>query len=257
MFNSYAQCFVLGICLALGYHGTSWIPFLNSATPSSLSSPPSGTTPHVPAPLSVPITFNLHRNGEYHPCNAATSITTSLSPHSSVYEFDRALTVAILASIPNTSCEPVDPNASDLNPSFAQHCDMGPLRTPLLHSSSSVLLLPPPHSTLPCSYYTRIGDRITDLTTLTTHLQTGTSLYAVAAGRHFLFGPGYVGETFLLPRVGFPSGNRGKPVELITLSVSPRVFEVSHFFTGEEADDIVERALSTTSVSAPDLVHTC
>jgi hypothetical protein len=37
-----------------------------------------------------------------------------------------------------------------------------------------------------------------------------------------------------------------QPIELTTLSVSPRVFEVSHFFSAQDADDLIRNALTIT-----------
>ena len=73
-------------------------------------------------------------------------------------------------------------------------------------------------------------------------------LYAVPAGRVFLFAPAFVGETFhldhltLLPDVT-------KPIILKVLSTSPKIFDILHVFTPEEAGIIVKRSLAETSPS--------
>ena len=71
-------------------------------------------------------------------------------------------------------------------------------------------------------------------------------LYAVPAGRVFHFAPAYVGETFhldhltLLPDVT-------KPIVLKVLATSPKIFDILHVFTEEEAAIVVKRALAETS----------
>jgi hypothetical protein len=69
-------------------------------------------------------------------------------------------------------------------------------------------------------------------------------LFAVSAGRVFMFAPGYIGETFHLPHV---AGNLGQPISIEVLSLNPRVFEIHNFFDPEEAADLVNSALTETS----------
>ena len=69
-------------------------------------------------------------------------------------------------------------------------------------------------------------------------------LYAVPAGRVFMFAPKHVGEIFHLPHV---QGPEGLPVSLEVLSVSPRVFDIYNFFDREESAKIVDKALKETS----------
>jgi hypothetical protein len=72
-------------------------------------------------------------------------------------------------------------------------------------------------------------------------------LYAVPAGRVFMFAPAHIGEIIHLPHV--TGGDPKKPVYLEVLSVSPRVFDLVNFFSKDESATIVERALEETSES--------
>jgi hypothetical protein len=72
-------------------------------------------------------------------------------------------------------------------------------------------------------------------------------LYAVPAGRVFMFAPAHIGEIIHLPHV--TGGDPNKPVYLEVLSVSPRVFDLVNFFSKDESATIVERALEETSES--------
>jgi hypothetical protein len=88
----------------------------------------------------------------------------------------------------------------------------------------------------------------------TTIATVNLDLYAVPAGRVFMFAPKFVGEIFELPHVisptTSPTGSSKPPlVYLKTMSLSPRVFEVMNFFSQEEANSVVETALTETSES--------
>jgi hypothetical protein len=69
-------------------------------------------------------------------------------------------------------------------------------------------------------------------------------LYAVPAGRVFMFAPKYVGEVFELPHVKGPAG---LPVSLEVMSLRPRVFDIYNFFDRAESAAIVDKALKETS----------
>ncbi len=69
-------------------------------------------------------------------------------------------------------------------------------------------------------------------------------LYAVSAGRVFMFAPKYVGEVFELPHV---KGPEGLPVSLEVMSLTPRVFDIYNFFDRAESAAIVDKALKETS----------
>jgi len=69
-------------------------------------------------------------------------------------------------------------------------------------------------------------------------------LYAVSAGRVFMFAPKYVGEIFELPHV---KGPEGLPVSLEVMSLNPRVFDIYNFFDRSESAAIVDKALKETT----------
>jgi hypothetical protein len=56
-------------------------------------------------------------------------------------------------------------------------------------------------------------------------------LYAVPAGRVFMFAPNYIGEIITLPHVR--GGDPSLPVYLRVLSLSPLVFDLVNFFSKE------------------------
>ena len=129
--------------------------------------------------------------------------------------------------------------------SFLNFCDMGEAHTPVLHDHQKLV---PVNSgigneieTLPCHFHTREGLRITSMKQLyeiadtlkmkqdcrvsseggqTCQESKTMHLYAVPAGRIFMFAPAYVGETFTLSHVHHP--DNPEPVTLKVLSVSPR-----------------------------------
>jgi hypothetical protein len=69
-------------------------------------------------------------------------------------------------------------------------------------------------------------------------------LYAVQAGRVFLFAASYVGQRIDLPHV--TGGNPSLPVYLEVLSVRPAVFDLHNFFSKDESAALVDRALKET-----------
>jgi hypothetical protein len=71
-------------------------------------------------------------------------------------------------------------------------------------------------------------------------------LYAVPAGRVFMFAPSYVGEIFNLPHV---PGALDKAIYLEVISLKPRVFDVFNFFSRDESKEIVEKAQAEKSDS--------
>jgi hypothetical protein len=72
-------------------------------------------------------------------------------------------------------------------------------------------------------------------------------LYAVQAGRVFLFAASYVGQRIDLPHV--KGGNPSLPVYLEVLSVRPAVFDLHNFFSKDESAELVDRALKETKES--------
>jgi len=159
--------------------------------------------------------------------------------------------------------------------SMIKFCDMGIDKTPIQLDHDKLISVPEVGS-MPCHFHTREGVRITSLEQLadlardakvpttgectqekrnadgtcsSEEVSTGSErkelhLYAVQAGRQFIFAPKYVGEIFELPHVKVP---RDLPVWLEVISLSPRVFDVFNFFDREESAAIVDKALKETS----------
>ena len=154
--------------------------------------------------------------------------------------------------------------------SFLTFCDMGTDHTPILHDHDELIPLDAGKGveTLPCHFHTREGLRITSFESffLSVEAQKGEHcddsengaqtcemsqmmhLYAVPAGRLFMFAPSFIGETFVLNHVEPPPGN-SNPVKLRVLSLSPRVFDLVDFFKEDESTAIVHKALKETSES--------
>ena len=155
-------------------------------------------------------------------------------------------------------------------------CDMGIDKTPIQLDHKKMVMVPEVGS-MPCHFHTREGVRIASLEQLAEvarEAKVATNngqctpeqrnadgscnvdsdggegerkelhLYAVQAGRVFIFAPKYVGEIFELPHVKVDSG---LPVWLEVISLSPRVFDVFNFFDRDESAKIVDKALKETS----------
>ncbi|KAL7576628.1 hypothetical protein ACA910_005566 [Epithemia clementina (nom. ined.)] len=69
-------------------------------------------------------------------------------------------------------------------------------------------------------------------------------LYAVPAGRVFMFAPKFVGEIFALPHV---LDQTGQPLSLEVLSLQPRVFDIHNFFSESEAQELIDKAIREQS----------
>ena len=65
-------------------------------------------------------------------------------------------------------------------------------------------------------------------------------IYAVPAGRVFMFAPRFVGEVLTIDHV---RGASNKSVSLTALSIRPRVWEISNFLNLADAADLVRQAL--------------
>ena len=135
--------------------------------------------------------------------------------------------------------------ADDHYAGFPGYCDMGPDRTVVQHDSDRLIRIPHTKS-LPCRFFTREGRRITSLEDF---IQVSDNsfeldLYAVPAGRMFMFAPAAVGDLFELRHV---RDTTGRPLVVHTLSLQPRVFDIYHFFSHEESNALMEKALKETS----------
>lgn len=164
--------------------------------------------------------------------------------------------------------------------SMLQFCDMGVNRT-TTQLDHAYLIQVPGVGLNPCHFHTREGARITNLEQLANlaketskamedgqcengenslnNINNGNTscsnndatlsskelhLYAVPAGRVFMFAPKYIGEIFHLPHI---QSVRDLPVSLEVISLSPRVFDVYNFFDRAESQAIVDKALKETS----------
>jgi hypothetical protein len=76
-------------------------------------------------------------------------------------------------------------------------------------------------------------------------------VYAVPAGRMYMFAPSTVGEIFTLDHIVLPPHLQGSDdrntISLEVLSLEPRVFDIHHFFSAEESTQLMEKALAETS----------
>mmetsp|Transcript_37871 Transcript_37871/g.55790 ORF Transcript_37871/g.55790 Transcript_37871/m.55790 type:complete len:631 (+) Transcript_37871:71-1963(+) len=225
------------------------------------------------------ITLAIHRNGEPKPCELSVSSVSRgiravafgmghpLDKYDK-YHFDSVLTEALANDIiADENCGYED------SPYFLDFCDMGEDHTviQLDHHKLQPIKVDDESESLPCHFHTREGVRVSSLEQLasmsrkaiesskvevvctvgsdgqqvcTKDSQPQLHLYAVPAGRVFMFAPSYVGETFNIPHVKTPSG---EPISLKVISISPKVFDVINFFSKDESDAIVEKAVSETS----------
>ena len=206
------------------------------------------------------VSFVIHRNGEPDPCTdtavsaSSTSLRALLQKDTTFdkYQVESLLTKIMHKHLPASSCASPD-NSTATAMGLLGFCDMGIDRTPTLldHDMLVRVSYPPPHNTLPCRWHTREGLRITSFAQLSNLAASAKDepfhLYAVQAGRPFLFAPKFVGEIFDLSHLELkPTSN---PVQLEVLSLSPKVFDILNIFTADEAHNIVDRALNEKSES--------
>jgi hypothetical protein len=209
------------------------------------------------------ILFLVHHNGDPETCESASfdfqAFHSSLATMDTCedmnkFEVESFLTRYLAKTL--KGCSPSDEKGGG----FLSFCDMGHDRTPILLDHNELIRVPE-SDTLPCRFHTREGVRIQSLQQLaelardsqaceneeeTCQDRVELHLYAVPAGRVFMFAPHHVGERFELPHV---SNDSGEPVSLEVLSVSPRVFEIYNFFSKEESQKLVEKALAETEDS--------
>jgi hypothetical protein len=229
----------------------------------------------LPPTLLSDLALSLHRNGEADACGTMMAEPSAFEgalggfdrcPNSfDKFEFDNWLT-RVVSHI--SSCGPTD-IPDPLVEGFLGFCDRGIDRTPILPDYDRMKRIPQT-GTLPCHFHTREGVRVTNMKQLQGLLdiakvapscevgQANSSsscsslqmpslhLYAVPAGRVFLFAPKFVGEIFDLSHV---TGDDGAPISLKALSLSPRVFDILNFWSQAESDSVKERALKEKSES--------
>jgi hypothetical protein len=194
------------------------------------------------------------------------------------FDVDALLTAYFLRNLGDNECGPVIASASTegddaaaaalTKTTLADFCDQGPALTPIQPDHSRLKAVVE-KNTLPCRFYTREGRVVRSLDVLSmlaNRVKQGAAasceaanseeadgtcsaapilhLTAVPAGRVFMLAPSYVGEKFIVDYV--PDWH---VIEVEVISVEPRLFELKGFFTHEEADNLVELALSETADS--------
>ena len=231
----------------------------------------------------VPLT--IHRNGDVDECGTSADFLSQLqSTFNSLsscpetfekYQVESIITRALHRALP--SCASVEADRQE-EEGFLGYCDMGKLRTPILLDHDKLVPIEIKNQEdrnvtyLPCHFHTREGVRIASFQALVSLLrdeykrepssdncqeneqeqtclppEKNVDLYAVPAGRVFMYAPKYVGEIFDLPHI--QGADPTKPVYIKVISISPRVFDIFNFFTREESDGLVEKALAETSES--------
>ena len=189
------------------------------------------------------ISIALHHNGEPDPCgvvelNTEAMVQTLLADQPncddfSKYQLEMFLTHYVATALEKSSspgaCHAKDDDTRALS-GLRGYCDMGPERTVIQYDHSALVRLPL-HNTLPCRWFTREGLRISNVSQLislasadrcgndaggdaTCDAASSTTsrtihLYAVPAGRVFMFAPAFVGEEFLLDHVRDSNGTYG------------------------------------------------
>ena len=201
--------------------------------------------------------------------------------HRMLLQTDQGINGSVSATTTGNNCVSMEKDGRKSD-GFLGFCDMGEERTPILldHDELVPVQLTEAQKTnkkskfLPCRFHTREGLRIVQFDQLremiesirtsdnnnkdkptldnTTSSSTETAkstelhLYAVPAGRVFMFAPSYIGEIFHLPHV---DGANDSKIYLQVLSLNPRIFDVYNFFSKQESEELVQRAQAETSES--------
>lgn len=229
----------------------------------------------------------LHRNGDVVGCGmnpdflSQIRITMMGLPGECPIAFTKYETESILTSAFHQSmlsC-PSEEDDRTQEEGFLGYCDMGEAKTPILLDHDRLVPVvtedDPDNEYLPCHFHSREGVRVTSFQKLMllivneyrripetrcgdesdeeTCMNTNEDdekevhLYAVPAGRTFMFAPAFVGEEFDLPHIqgADPNGR----VYLKVLSLSPRVFDIFNYFTRDESAGLVEKAIAEKSDS--------
>jgi hypothetical protein len=227
----------------------------------------------------------LHRNGDVEGCGTNVDFLSHLRftlnnlgagcpAYFTKYSVESLLTSAFHQSSAGSSCISQEPDREETE-GFLGYCDMGPDKTPILldHAQLVPVVVDQAKSYLPCHFHSREGVRLTSFRDLirtmvkaykmqpnSTHCsdqeetcanaeqqQKQVHLYAVPAGRVFMFAPAFVGEIFDLPHI--QGADPTQPVYMEVLSISPRIFDIFNFFTKEESDGLVTKAIAETKDS--------
>jgi hypothetical protein len=231
------------------------------------------------------VSFVLHRNGDPNACGRVDmgesfmkQLKTNYEAFSgdgvclselNKYQVESLLTKTFHDVLANSDCKSVE-EYGDKSKGFLGFCDNGKEHTPILldHFDLVKVASAKGDHSLPCRFHSREGLRITSLDQLMVMSKAGPCdghgnevgcnqtvpsdgrkeihLFAVPAGRVFMFAPSYVGEIFHLPHV---PGALDKAIYLQVMALQPRVFDVFNFFSREESKEIVDRAIAETKES--------
>ena len=91
-----------------------------------------------------------------------------------------------------------------------------------------------------CTLFTSYGTRVHSCN----DLGTNEYIHFVPMDRLFMWPTRNLGHQVYIRHIGMPNG---KPIVLKTLSIRPRVFSLTNFITDDEADKLIENALSLTA----------
>lgn len=235
------------------------------------------------------LTLVLHRNGQAEACGETSGVNNFVVEIKNVldemrqqglpcsfekYQVESLLTRFFHKLAPTCHSEDEDRAAKDFG--FYGFCDMGEAKTPILMDHQKLVYVKDgERSFLPCHFHNANGVRVTSLQQLTDFALRAVAsnnnskdcttadeeeaktcsasalrelhLYAVPAGRVFLHSAAYVGQIIDLPHV--KGGDPDLPVCLEVLSISPAIFDLHNFFTKEESQNLVDRALAESKES--------
>lgn len=227
------------------------------------------------------VSFVVHRNGDPTSCgkmdmgeNFVAQLKKNYEalengvclPDLNKYQVEALVTKTFQDVLANNGCHSVEKYGKKAK-GFLGFCDNGKAHTPILldHNDLVPVTSNRGETSLPCRFHSREGLRVTRLDELTEMAKKPCGsdensanchvvndglkeihLYAVPAGRVFMFAPSHVGEIFYLPHV---NGALNKPIYLEVLNLEPRVFDVFNFFSREESKELVDRAIAETKES--------
>jgi hypothetical protein len=218
------------------------------------------------------VVFSIHRNGEPKLCGSAMSSVAAINAalkstgvcddnDINKYQTETFLTNMFESQLATGACGATD-NETAPEGLFG-FCDMSLNRTVIQPDHDE--LVPTRTGSLPCRLFTREGRRVYSLQHLTRLVEAAkeagstcskedeatcasgpvVDLYAVPAGRVFMFAASYVGEKFVVDHV--QENVPDKTIVLEVISVNPRIFEIYNFFSHDESDEIIDKALNDTS----------
>ena len=230
------------------------------------------------------ISILMHRNGEPEPCGrTSVDIIDGLENllkkegrcplNFEKYQLDALLTRLFHNVLSEeTSCRS---NDATQNQGFYDFCDQGVAKTPILPDHEQLVAFQhgddPDETSLPCHFHSSYGIRVNSLPffaqlarstkappveenacseednmecTVDMVFSRELHLYAVPAGRVFMFAAAHVGQIIPLPHI--QGGDPDQPVYLQVLSIKPRIFDVVNFFNRRDSDELIEGVLQET-----------